>query len=52
MARDPRTTHPMVTRRAAGVTKPMDRLQLSATAAPLTLSLVPTSVRSVLTDPH
>jgi hypothetical protein len=59
MARDPRTTHPMVTRRAAGVTKPMDRLQLSATAAPLTLSLVLTSVRSVLTsvrsvltDPH
>jgi hypothetical protein len=30
----------------------LDRLQLSAVAAPPTLSLVPTSVRSALTDPH
>jgi hypothetical protein len=42
----------MVTRRAAGVTKPMDRLQLSTAAASLTLSPVPTFVRSVLVDPH
>jgi hypothetical protein len=42
----------MVTRRATRVTKPMDRLQLSVAAAPLTLSPVPTSVRSALTDPH
>jgi hypothetical protein len=26
VALDPRSTHPMVTRRAAGVTKPVDRL--------------------------
>jgi hypothetical protein len=52
MARDPRSTHPMVTHRAAGVTKPVDRLQLSAAVAPLTLSLVLTSVRSTLVDPH
>jgi hypothetical protein len=42
----------MVTRRAVGVTKPVDRLQLSAAAAPPTLSPVPTSVRSALADPH
>jgi hypothetical protein len=42
----------MVTCRAAGVTKPVDRLQLSAAAAPPTLSLVPTSVCSTLVDPH
>jgi hypothetical protein len=41
----------MATHRVARVTKPMDRLQLSAAAAPLTLSPVPTSVRSALTDP-
>jgi hypothetical protein len=52
MARDPHNTHPMVTRRVAGVTKPVDRLQLSATATPLTLSPVSTSVRSALVDPH
>jgi hypothetical protein len=42
----------MVTRRAVGVTKPVDRLQLSITVAPPTLSPVPTSIRSVLADPH
>jgi hypothetical protein len=52
MARDPHSTHPMVTHRAVGVTKPVDRLQLSAAVAPLTLSLVLTSVRSTLADPH
>jgi hypothetical protein len=35
MARDPRRTHPMVTCRAAGVTKPVDHLHLSTAAAPL-----------------
>jgi hypothetical protein len=49
VARDPRSTHPMVTRHAVEVTKPMDRLQLSAAVAPLTLSPVLTSVRSALT---
>jgi hypothetical protein len=38
----------MVTRRAVGVTKPVDRLQLSTAAAPPTLPPVPTSVRSAL----
>jgi hypothetical protein len=52
MARDPRSTHPMVTRRAAGVTKPVDRLQLSIVATPPILSPVPASVRSALADPH
>jgi hypothetical protein len=51
-ASDPRSTHPMVTRRVAGVTKPVDCLQLSTVAAPPTLSTVPTSVRSMLVDPH
>jgi hypothetical protein len=41
----------MVTR-AAGITKPVDRLQLSVAAAPLTLSPIPTSVCSALVDPH
>jgi hypothetical protein len=49
---DPRSTHPMVTRRAAEVTKPVDRLQLCAAATPPTLSPILTSVHSVLTDPH
>jgi hypothetical protein len=44
MACDPHSTHPMVTRCAAGVTKPVD--------PPPTLSTVPTSVRSALADPH
>jgi hypothetical protein len=52
MAHDPRSTHPMIIRRAAGVTKPVDRLQLSAVVAPPTLSPVPTSVRSALANPH
>jgi hypothetical protein len=52
VARDPRSTHPMVTHRAVGVTKPVDRLQLSIAAAPLTLTLVPSSVHSALVDPH
>jgi hypothetical protein len=52
VTRDPRSTHPMVTRRDAGVTKPMERLQLSTVAAPPTLSPVPTSVCSTLADPH
>jgi hypothetical protein len=52
VASDPRSTHPMVTRRVAGVTKPVDCLQLSTVAAPPTLSTVPTSVRSMLVDPH
>jgi hypothetical protein len=52
VARDPRSTHPMVTRRVAGVTKPIDRLQHSVATTPSTLSLVPTSVHSALADPH
>jgi hypothetical protein len=36
VVRDPFSTHLMVTRRAAGVTKPV--LQLSVVVAPLTLS--------------
>jgi hypothetical protein len=42
----------MVNCRAAGVTKPVDRLQLSIAATPPTLSSVLTSVRSTLADPH
>jgi hypothetical protein len=42
----------MVTRRVVGIIKPVDRLQLFATAALPTLSPVLTSVRSALTDPH
>jgi hypothetical protein len=34
VAHDPRSTHPMVTHRAVMVTEPVDRLQLSAAAAP------------------
>jgi hypothetical protein len=49
---DPRNTHPMVTRLAVGVTKPMDHLHLSAVAAPPMLSPVLTSFHSVLKDPH
>jgi hypothetical protein len=52
VACDPRSTQPMVTRRAARVTKPVDRLQLSAAAAPPIMSPVPTFVRSVLADSH
>jgi hypothetical protein len=40
VACDPRSTHPMVTRRVAQVTKLVDRLQLSTIIAPPTLSPV------------
>jgi hypothetical protein len=52
MARDPCSTHLMVTHCGAGVTKPVDHLQLSAIASLLTLFPVPTSVHSMLVDPH
>jgi hypothetical protein len=52
VARDLRSSHPMVTRCAVGVTKPVDHLYLFAAAAPPTLSPVPTSVRSALIDLH
>jgi hypothetical protein len=42
----------MVTHRAAGVTKSVDRLQLSTAAAPPTLSPIPSSIRNTLVDPH
>jgi hypothetical protein len=42
----------MVTCRATGVTKLVDRLQLSIVTTPPTLSLVLTSVRSALADLH
>jgi hypothetical protein len=51
MARDPRSTHLMVTHHATGFIKHVDRLQLSATATPPTLSPILTSVRSALADP-
>jgi hypothetical protein len=41
----------MVTRCAAKITKYVDRLQLSV-AASLTLSLISTSIRRALVDPH
>jgi hypothetical protein len=48
---DPCRTYPMVTRRAAGITKPVDLLQLSAATSPM-LSPVPTSVCRALANPH
>jgi hypothetical protein len=51
MACDPHRTHLMVTCRAAGVIKPVDCLQFSTITAPLTLCLVTTSIRTVLTNP-
>jgi hypothetical protein len=44
----------MVTRRAAGVLRPVERLILvaDATATPPYASLVPSSVRTALADPH
>jgi hypothetical protein len=44
----------MVTRRAAGVLRPIDRLILVAdtTATPLGASPVPSSVRAAFADPH
>jgi hypothetical protein len=42
----------MVTHHATGVTKPLDRLQLSTVTTPSTLSSVLTSVCSALANPH
>jgi hypothetical protein len=52
--RDPGHVHPMVTRHAAVVLRPVDRLILATdtTATPSDASPVPSSVRSALTDPH
>jgi hypothetical protein len=52
--RDPGHVHPMVTRRAAGVLRPVDRLILAAATSntPPDASLVPSSVRTALADPH
>jgi hypothetical protein len=52
--RDPRHIHPMVTCRAAGVLRPVDRLILAAdtTTTSLDASLIPSSVRTALADPH
>jgi hypothetical protein len=52
--RDPGHVHPMVTRRAAGVLRPVDRLILAAntTTTPPEASPVPSSVRTALADPH
>jgi histone deacetylase 1/2 len=47
--RDPRHTHPMVTRQAAGVLRPR---ALSATEGEPRLSPIPTSVRVALADPN
>jgi hypothetical protein len=46
--------HPMVTRRATGVLRPVDRLILAAdmTCNPPDASPVPSSVRTALADPH
>jgi hypothetical protein len=52
VARDPCSIHPMATCHADGVTKPVDRLQLSPAATPPTLFPVSTSVRSTLAVPH
>jgi hypothetical protein len=52
--RDPGHVHPMVTRRAAGVLRPVDRLILAAatSSTPLDTSPVPSSVCTALADPH
>jgi hypothetical protein len=52
--RDPGHIHPMVTRRAAGVLRPVDRLILAAdtTTTPPDTSSVPSSVRTALVDQH
>jgi hypothetical protein len=52
--RDPRHIHPMVTLRAAGVLRPVDRLILAAdtTTTPPDTSSVPSSVRTALVDQH
>jgi hypothetical protein len=51
--RNPGHVHPMVTRRAAGILRPIDRLILAAdtTTTPPDASLVP-FVRTALADPH
>jgi hypothetical protein len=52
--RDPGHVHPMVTRRVAGVLRPVDLLILAAdtTTTPPDASPVPSSVRTTLADPH
>jgi hypothetical protein len=52
--RDPGHIHPMVTRRVVGVLRPVDRLIMVAdmTATPPDFSLVPSSVRTALANPH
>jgi hypothetical protein len=52
--RDPGHVHPMVTRRAASVLRPVDRLILAAatSSTPPDASSVPSSVRTALADPH
>jgi hypothetical protein len=52
--RDPGHIHPMVTRRAAGVLRPVNRLILAAdtNTTPPDASPVPSSVRTALADPH
>jgi hypothetical protein len=52
--RDPGHVHPMVTRRAAGFLRPVDRLILAAATSgtPPDASPVPSSVRTALADPH
>jgi hypothetical protein len=52
--RDPGHVHLMVTRRAAGVLCPVDRLILAAatSSTPPDASPVPSSVRTALADPH
>jgi hypothetical protein len=52
--RVPGHVHPMVTRRAAGVLQPVDRLILAAdtTTTPPDASPVPSSVRTALAGPH
>jgi hypothetical protein len=52
--RDPGHTHPMVTRRAAGVLRPVDRLILAVntSATPPDSSPAPSFVRTTLVDPH
>jgi hypothetical protein len=52
--RDPGHVHPMVTQRAAGVLRPVDRLILAAatSSTPPDASPVPSSVRTALADPH
>jgi hypothetical protein len=52
--RDPGHVHPMVTRRAAGVLRPVDQLILAAitSSTPPDASPVLSSVRTALADPH